>query len=849
MNAAEYLQANKHHFWQWDEGGEVISIWGSYTIGYRAYVFELLKHLSTEGLPPFGTVLLTIAATNTNAKESIEMVQKILLEYIADERAEGNTVNEVRKIRAVHDAFRFLRLLGQVPAEYMTKTKRKLLLMTIFKDAHNNLNPQKSAKIISSLDDTLFNNFSVNNKLGNLIHRELRPLYLLHRKFKTVDEILAAIAEMPDIEEDIEIEYEEKTKDNEPKDFVEQLLEHPKTFEVGALVKRIWSGLNIPTRSLLPSEQPLGGVSDLTNKGDFDRLLISEYANDDIVFLSRLANNEALYFHRETPPADNKLERVMLMDISLKNWGTPKTMAHAVMLAIANHPKTEDVECKGFVVGDVFQSIKINTINEVIDSLAYVDTCLHPTSGLEAFFRAKIADAGSEVFFITTPSTLKNPDMMKTLTQYQSNINYLITCDLEGEIEIYRNRKGGRKHLQRVKLPLGELWEKKHQPKQVEEELSGDANYPILVNYPVHSGDMIYDNYGTAYLITKEKKVLMSHTFSDTRKGWNIIYEGLPSVQGDFVIARKENLDLMLLHYDSEQKTITIQNLSTNESSRVSFAAPSQSGRKFFFHQGYFYLYSSGAGMLWQIDFQAKMEKVNERGKNIFEINKERETALDTKYENLFTKVNILKNIYRVYVNQRGYLVFNKHELHLDSREDIRIVQGKGMEIVHSAERISEGLFRFKDGSEVEVNRSGFIILRSSHRNYSNIYVPTTIKRPIGLATKELCAGEFFYEKSNLSKIILEDAGSNSLAVAEILDKEISLDFKMVRNISRNIVPQMIGVFDTAKVKYIIHKLEARGAKALSTNINPRIQTRIDNKTFFNTHIKNFIQHIIDNAT
>jgi len=114
MNAAEYLQSNKHYFWEWDDGGEVLSIWGSYTIAYRAYVFEVLKQLAIEGLPSFGTVLLAITATNSNAKESIEAVQKMLLEYISEERGMGDPNNEIKKIHTVHDAFRFLRMLSEV---------------------------------------------------------------------------------------------------------------------------------------------------------------------------------------------------------------------------------------------------------------------------------------------------------------------------------------------------------------------------------------------------------------------------------------------------------------------------------------------------------------------------------------------------------------------------------------------------------------------------------------------------------------------------------------------------------------------------------------------------------------
>ena len=94
----------------------------------------------------------------------------------------------------------------------------------------------------------------------------------------------------------------------------------------------------------LPGDQPLGGFSDLSNKGDFDKLLISEFANDELLLLSRVANNEALVLHREIPPGTDDLQRVVLLDVSLKSWGNPRILAYATMLAIARHPRTDPAD-------------------------------------------------------------------------------------------------------------------------------------------------------------------------------------------------------------------------------------------------------------------------------------------------------------------------------------------------------------------------------------------------------------------------------------------------------------------------------------------------------------------------
>lgn len=133
---------------------------------------------------------------------------------------------------------------------------------------------------------------------------EFSLIDLISRKFPTTQSILDAMAEMPEMAyEDLPELPSTSISERTYKDFVEELMDDASTFQVGALIKPIWAGFKIPIFNAQPSSQPLGGISDLSNKGSFDKLLISEFANDDLVFLSRVANNEALYLEREMPPS------------------------------------------------------------------------------------------------------------------------------------------------------------------------------------------------------------------------------------------------------------------------------------------------------------------------------------------------------------------------------------------------------------------------------------------------------------------------------------------------------------------------------------------------------------------
>ncbi|MBL7728960.1 MAG: hypothetical protein JNM68_14785, partial [Dinghuibacter sp.] len=495
-----YFQTYQRYFWQWEEKGEVLAIPQHNSIAYRGYLQQVVHHLSKQGLPPFGSLLLAIIATNKNSDAALNAVIKIV----------GLSLDEHHS-KLLTNSVAFLKILSELPAEYREGHKRILMLQAIFENCHNISSRKVSTESAKQLSEDFFGVHNLNPKSmpgAVLVYRDFRPLELLHARFKTPEDIIQKMASLPSLPEELlltEIQAEQATKE---KDLVEQLLLNDKTFFVGSLVKRIWGGLNIPVHSSLPSAQPLGGISDLTNKGDFDKLLISEFANDNLVFLSRLANNEALYIHREIPPEKNNLHRIILIDCSLKNWGTPKTIAFAVMLAIARHPKT-DIPCTVYAVGEQYHPIAIDNIHSIIEGLMQLNGQLHAAAGLERFFAEHPAHKQSEVFFITNPSALKHEALLRTLNEYYPRIHYTIYTDAAGNIDVYKKQQGGKKHIQHLLLPLEELWKKEPAPQQPQPQAGMHfTSFPLLfprttgIKYQVQLPD------NQVLIVNKERQVL-----------------------------------------------------------------------------------------------------------------------------------------------------------------------------------------------------------------------------------------------------------------------------------------------------------------------------------------------------
>jgi len=68
-----------------------------------------------------------------------------------------------------------------------------------------------------------------------------------------------------------------------------------------ALAPALGGALSLPPRRLDTSDLPLGGYSDVTNRGEPERLLPTQFALDGDEFVRRFAERELLFFRREEP--------------------------------------------------------------------------------------------------------------------------------------------------------------------------------------------------------------------------------------------------------------------------------------------------------------------------------------------------------------------------------------------------------------------------------------------------------------------------------------------------------------------------------------------------------------------
>ncbi len=841
----EYYQSYHNYFWEWEDAAEVISIPNGNTIAYRMVILNIVKELAPQGLPPFGALILSLIALNPNGDKDIEMVKNIIAHRFSKSQPQFSADENL------HGSFDFLKRLQKIDKKYKSGKNKIILLKAIFFDCHNILSLRDSYKIAALYIDS--SQAFLEKKEFAVVppgfRKTIKTLGIINQKFPTVESIIEKMVDLPVQEDPIILE-----EPNKSEDLIENLSNDPRTFKVGALVKQIWSGLNLPFHKNSPSQMPIGGVSDLTNKGNFDQLLISEYANDDLTFLSRLANNEALFLNRESPPSSNDLKRIILIDVSMRNWGTPKTVAYATMLAIAKHPKS-DFECEVFAIGDTVQSIQFESVHDLIHGLQKVEATLNSAKGIEEYFSLFPSNKNREVFLITEKSVPLQNEMSKALSDYGEQINYLIFNDSTGQIDIYKKLKRSKKHIQHLEIPLRRLWEKKPKRKIVARVREKHNFYPILIKPPQESRGIIKTENGEIFLITKDRTLLRYFDKNKGKgsKGWEIVHENLKISSTDFEVGVMHNGEYILLTFNPQNREVRIINLTTKKEKKFYFDSWRKLPRRSFvfkdhsfYHVGFNY-----DNPTWKIDIEGNIVKLD--------FDKSYRTMYDKKLKEDLenqTKVhfyhNLLKKLKSVGISEDGRLIFNKHELVVNSGFHIKLEHNSTVKHVATAKMIDDNYFQFPDGSTVELINPGLFILKSSDEANYPFYFPSVLNMSSGIANQKCFAGNEYFRSQPLYEINLKDGGEKSkLEVVKTIKTITGFGLKECKKIADETPHNLQTFFTSKKASLNRYALMDSGADVEIIETNPAFkrQDEIPVQNFFSEYVKPFIQTILNNGT
>lgn len=429
------------------------------TICYREDITFILDSLALPRHIPFGTFILLFCACK-NDFESSYPLQATFKNILVDARGSKEISKTIHKLS--WDALTFLKLVNSLPYKYRMGLKRIPLYQAIFNGTEpesNNLKALLNEFKTGGLDDTIF--YRTGELKLETFDADLRPLADALKRFPDKESLeLALRTGLPEVPQSAD---ETPLPENVPGNLFDELEEDSRTSGLSLLARFITGALSIPMH-LSSSDQSVGGISDISNRGHYDKLLLSELAQDDLVLTARLANNEALFLKREELPLNNSQEWHILLDSTLKMWGVPRVFGLAAGLAFSEGRKSHEPMNAWALGGKQSQPIDLHTKEGVINCLEILDPALNCGPQLGKLLAEQKGIKGKYIM-VTADHYRDDLDFLSHFLPIKDQLDYLVVVSRTGHIELFETQGGRHKLLNQATIDLDEtLFGKKKQP-------------------------------------------------------------------------------------------------------------------------------------------------------------------------------------------------------------------------------------------------------------------------------------------------------------------------------------------------------------------------------------------------
>lgn len=452
-----YLAPSEDAFWRWSGERDAIEWTGGGTIAFRQEIQEALRPFESRGFPPLDMVVLTLAAcretwpSDSGQLVELERALSLRLRTIAGKWHE--------------DAVRQLGKVYQLPAALRTSLAGKVSLIETVLERHPVRTTSEQAREILALLDSAgwMRAHESPSPLLKSIGQWSIELRGLCDGLRRVDEetirqrLRTGLDRVPRPLPADEVEPEEPAETPTVTRLIEELLKVDEFAGLMRLAKNLTAVVSLPRPLAEPEELPLGGVSDISNRGPLDRLLLSELAHDDDTLMTRIALNEALYLRRETPPTHPPRDRILILDSGLRMWGVPRVYVTAAALALAAMAERDGTARVFRGAGDTLAPVDLTTRAGLEEHLAALDPRLHPGSALPDVAKLP-ASAEAEVIVLTSEEVHADHAFRRSLAEHLP-VCYAGLVTREGDFQLLSRSLRGTRTLRRARLDLSVLFE------------------------------------------------------------------------------------------------------------------------------------------------------------------------------------------------------------------------------------------------------------------------------------------------------------------------------------------------------------------------------------------------------
>lgn len=484
-----YFVPPEDAFWRWSSDGDAVEWADGTTIAFRPELLAVLQPLAAHGLPSFDLVLLVLAACRDSWRD--DTAQLGLLTGVLSLRA------RIGAIQWIQEAISALDRVHKLPPDLRTSTTGKAELAALVFEAHPlRSSPEEAAAAVSLLSTGLTGEMLASadrpiKSVGEWI-RELRGLL---DGLQRVDEERVRLWTITGLEQVVPPPVRKSDRPARPAqppakppptihELLRELERDEQLRSLAQLTRDLMAVVHLPRPIADREELPLGGVSDITNRGPLDRLLLSELAHDNETLTLRVALREAMYLRRERPPSNPPRQRVILLDSGLRMWGVPRVYAAAVALSLAatagRRTETRAFRAKG---GSVVP-VDLTTRAGLVAHLAALDPHAHPGDALPEFVR-QLAEVGrrpaggatqaeawtptctpTDVVLITGEDVLADPDFRRRLAESDLTSFYIASVSRDGRFRLASRTARGTKTVREAELKLDDLFTAESSPEQ-----------------------------------------------------------------------------------------------------------------------------------------------------------------------------------------------------------------------------------------------------------------------------------------------------------------------------------------------------------------------------------------------
>ncbi|MCE5279453.1 MAG: hypothetical protein ABFD92_02390 [Planctomycetaceae bacterium] len=506
-----YLAPGPNAFWRWEERAQVASWVGGGTIAFASEIKAIVTALADTGLPPIEAILLLVAACRPAWKDldrgmlmgaaryhESKAIVRVLKEVQASGAESSNQLLD-RMRQAQHPLQVFMQAvlegldrIHELPQEYRSKLDSKVSLAKIVFESVPPAVPPAQAKAVAGL---LKAGFDPDLLMENGTADE-RPDGAAATRFADgLAALFQGLAVMPLTRDRVGLRLRtgldelpqpapvETPPAQNVRELLEQLAQDSELSGLSRLAHDLMAVVCLPRRVSDHEELPVGGFSDIANRGSLDRLLPGELAHDDLTLAVRVALNEAMYFRRETPPRNPTARRRLLIDTGIRLWGVPRVFAAAVALAMAatteSHTKVVAWRTKEHAAVET----DLLTRQGLVELLETLSVSPHPGSALAALL-AQAGPQGEALddVLITSEDVLADPEFQLQLHALTDRTLYVASVNADGEYQLQSWSPAGHRILRRAQLKLDDILTPQagSQKRQPLIDENRDTNLPLL---------------------------------------------------------------------------------------------------------------------------------------------------------------------------------------------------------------------------------------------------------------------------------------------------------------------------------------------------------------------------------